>query len=274
MTSETSDDAIWVTFRLNNQLYALPADRIGEMLLLPATLPVPTQPAWIRGVTRVREDVVLVAEARTQFGLQAIKEETRALVELLSAREQDHRNWLDELERSMREGTRFALATDPHQCGFGKWYDNYRTDNLLLAAHLKRFDEPHKAIHALAARTLGMVREGQREQALSVIQQAREGVLHEMIQLFGTAKHLIEQSTREILIVLRGASPKAGLCVDAIARVGVIDSIQPIAQSPAGGGVINNVAQVGEDVVMLVDDAFLASSFASIGVAFDIQSAA
>ncbi|MCA9648037.1 MAG: CZB domain-containing protein, partial [Myxococcales bacterium] len=167
-----------------------------------------------------------------------------------------------------------ALATDPHQCGFGKWYDSYRTDNLLFAAHLKRFDEPHKAIHALAAKTLAMVTDGKREEALALIQAARETELNEMIQLFETAKHLVQESTREILIVLRGASPKAGLCVDAIARVGVINSVQGIAQSPAGGGVINNVAQVGDDVVMLVDEEFLANSFSSIGVAFEAQSAA
>lgn len=269
-----SEDAIWVTFRLNNQLYAMPADRIGEMLLLPPTLPVPTQPPWIRGVSRVRDDVVLVADARRQFGMQALSEETRALVELLSVREQDHRNWLDALEKSIKEGSRFALATDPHQCGFGKWYDVYRTDNLLLAAHLKRFDEPHKAIHALASETLAMVQDGKCEEALGVIRAAREGVLSEMIQLFGTARRLVEESTREILVVLRGASPKAGLCVDAIARVGVIDSMQNIRQTPGGGGVISSVAQVGDDVVMLIDDDFLSASFSSIGVSIGVRSAA
>jgi hypothetical protein len=50
-------------------------------------------------------------------------------------REQDHRNWLAELEACVREHRPFGMARDPHQCKFGLWYDRYKTEDRRLKTH-------------------------------------------------------------------------------------------------------------------------------------------
>jgi purine-binding chemotaxis protein CheW len=83
------------------------------------------------------------------MGLTSAVEETESFCALMQQREQDHRNWLNELEASSRP---FTLATDPHQCAFGKWYDKFKAENAWVAALLKKFDVPHRQIHGMAIR--------------------------------------------------------------------------------------------------------------------------
>ena len=89
--------------------------------------------------------------------MPSLKEENEALCQLMEQRAQDHKRWVQELADSVVQSRRFKLATDPHQCAFGKWYDTYKTDNLLMSSFLKEFDEPHKKIHGMAMTVTEMV---------------------------------------------------------------------------------------------------------------------
>ena len=82
-------------------------------------------------------------DLRVRLGMIPLKKEIDDLVDLMKQREQDHRKWLEELESSVRQQREFKLATDPHKCAFGKWYDTFTTDNLTLGHALKKFDQPH-----------------------------------------------------------------------------------------------------------------------------------
>src|SRR5690242_20600600 len=91
---------------------------------------------------------------------------------LMSDREEDHRKWLGELERSAAEGAEFRLATDPHKCAFGPWY---RPECTWTAALLRRLERPHTEIHAIAAMSGELLRAGKKEQAFQLIEQKRSG---------------------------------------------------------------------------------------------------
>ncbi|MCP4584299.1 MAG: HAMP domain-containing protein [candidate division Zixibacteria bacterium] len=82
---------------------------------------------------------------------QAIAEEggARFLVE----KEVDHLKWVNALTEVFILNKEFDKQTDPHKCGFGKWYDGllnseeYKHFDDATKALLSKIDEPHKNLH-------------------------------------------------------------------------------------------------------------------------------
>jgi purine-binding chemotaxis protein CheW len=128
MNQEIRDDIPWVIFRLGQQPFGLSAFDTREMLALPEVTPIPRAPEYIRGVINLRGEVITLVDLRLRLGLPSSKVEKEELIRLLEQREQDHKNWLGELESSVREKRSFHLTTDPHACAFGRWYDNFKTE--------------------------------------------------------------------------------------------------------------------------------------------------
>jgi purine-binding chemotaxis protein CheW len=151
-----STDMPWVIFHLLDEQFAVSANHVREMVAMPKVVPVPQTPDYIRGVINLRDQVIPVMDLRLRMGMTSLVDETEDLIQLLDQREQDHKNWIAELESSVREQREFKLATDPHKCAFGKWYDNFKTENRILAGCLRKFDAPHQKIHAIAVNVKGM----------------------------------------------------------------------------------------------------------------------
>ncbi len=124
-----STDMPWVIFHLLDEQFAVSANHVREMVAMPKVVPVPQTPDYIRGVINLRGQVMPVMDLRLRMEMTSLVDETEDLIHLLDQREQDHKNWITELESSVREHREFKLATDPHKCAFGKWYDNFKTEN-------------------------------------------------------------------------------------------------------------------------------------------------
>lgn len=192
----------YVIFRLLDQQYAISSYYVREMVLLPKVAPVPQTPSYVRGVINLRGKVLPVFDLRQRMGMQSFTGELEDLISLLDQRERDHRNWLSELESSVRERRDFKLATDPHKCAFGKWYDNFTTDNRTLDTCLRRFDAPHREIHGIALKVRDLVAVGDFDAAHELIQQTKDNALAEMIKLFAEVRRLLLEDQREIVICL------------------------------------------------------------------------
>jgi len=249
----------WVTFRLGERFFGIESSCVMEMLVLPELSQLPSPADFIRGVMNLRGTVILVVDLRKRMKMQSVSQDVEALVELLGKREQDHMNWINELENSTREGREFKLTTNPHACAFGKWYDAYKATNVILENHLKKFDTPHKRIHALGTEVVEMVKKGRKEEALKLIESEKKGTLAILVGLFAEAKKLMRETLREIVIVLRHNDRTVGLTVDAIESVehlkeGSIDAIQGLAAQLKDGLVTKTgKTQKGEKIVMLVN---------------------
>lgn len=213
----------WVIFDLMDGKFALSAGEIREMAAMPPVTRVPGTPAFIRGVINLRGRVIPVTDLRMKLGMVSRTREIEDLVRLMTQREQDHKNWIAELEASVTERRAFKLATDPHQCAFGKWYDHYRTDNRMLASCLRKFDDPHKKIHGIADEVKKLEEEGDFKGALDIIHRTREKELSEMVRLFAEARDLIRKSDREIALILEAGGRTFAVCVDAVESVEKLD---------------------------------------------------
>jgi methyl-accepting chemotaxis protein len=101
----------------------------------------------------------------------------------LAQREVDHLNWAAKVSGFLLDDriADLAVETDPHKCGFGKWYygkDRAHAEELIPAIKplLAQIEEPHKKLHESATAIKGQEREKAREIYLSQTIPALHGV--------------------------------------------------------------------------------------------------
>ena len=208
----------WVVVQVQKELFGINCGAVKELTAVPAVTRMPKQPPHMRGVFNLRGKVMPVFDLRTRLGLPSLKDEDQAFIAQLRQREKDHRAWMAELEASIREKRAFGLTTDPHQCAFGRWYDSFRSESLLLTGLLKKFDGPHREVHAVGARARALFEQGKADEALVQIETARRGALHRLLDSFAAVYELLAQEAREVAVVVDAAQPRA-LAVDSVVSV-------------------------------------------------------
>ena len=238
----------WVIVEINHQAFALSAGLLQQIIMLPEVTAVPELPGYIRGVIHLRGRVVPLIDLRRRMGMATVAQEIEDFCRLMDARENDHRNWLNELQASIRERRPFRLTTDPHQCAFGRWYDCYQPPDPWLGALLKKFVAPHQTIHALAAQVQGMQDQGSLEQAARRVHGTGVRVLGEMIRLFAELRALVRCSRRETVAVLTLSNRWVAVTVDlavAVERLTVEEL--PAATRTGSDGMIRNLGKRSRD---------------------------
>lgn len=183
--------------------------------------PTPFRIRGLIGALRYRGSIVPVFDLTLLVGMALRSEQKEELLTVLSAREQDHIDWLDALIASVRDATPFTKARDPTQCAFGKWYSRFETRDRELATILARFDEPHRRIHALADRMLDLSAEGRVEHALEQLSIERHTTLMHLRRLFAKARRQIRDSMKTVLLFLTcdGGTPVLALRLDEIGDI-------------------------------------------------------
>ncbi|TVZ40493.1 chemoreceptor zinc-binding protein [Alteromonadaceae bacterium 2753L.S.0a.02] len=147
------------------------------------------------------------------------------LIGLLAARREDHIKWIAALEHSIHSGEPFTKAIDPHQCAFGIWYDNYKPSDHELQKILENFDEPHKAIHALAEELLSIARDkGDIAEAEQRLEQEKRSTLKQLLNLFDEATQRLEALDKPVVLVLDDGTRKFGLQVESIGDIKQFDA--------------------------------------------------
>jgi chemotaxis signal transduction protein len=204
-------------------LYAFPSEAVDEMASLARVHPVPEVPPHIRGVIDLRGQVVTVVDLRVRLGLPSAADDLRALLATFEAREQDHRKWIDALDVAIRERRDFTLATDPHRCAFGRWYDSLKTNNVMLATQLKKIDQPHQRVHRRGAEALALSAAGQHDQAQALARDIRERDLAGTLALFAETRKALTEAHREVVVVARGTTGRFAVAVDGIEAVERLD---------------------------------------------------
>ncbi len=250
----------WAIIQLKNERFAIASRDVSEMLRLPEVTRVPGLPDHIRGVISLRGRVLPLIDLRKRLGMVSAEEDIEGFERVMAQREQDHRNWLAELEASVRERRKFNLTTDPHQCAFGKWYDTYRPDNVWVGSLLRKFEEPHQRIHGAGETVRQLVSEARYEQAARLIALARETLLSSMMVLFANLKDLVREVRREIAVVLAGSGGSFAVCADAAVSVEKLaeGSLEPLpAQTVIGyHGLVQRAARrIHDSQVLLVIEA-------------------
>lgn len=209
----------WVIFTLQKTLFAVSAEFVQSMVNTPQAASVPHTPGFVRGVINLRGVVVPLLDLRSRLGMPSFLGEVEEFCALMDQREEDHKNWLRELEAAVHENREFTLATDPHKCAFGKWYDSFRPESYALSMLMKKFDNPHRKIHGIAAQVISLAKGGDLNGALKIIEQCRENELAELVSLFEKARKNYRENNNEVSIVLEVENNLFAFAVDTIESV-------------------------------------------------------
>lgn len=225
-------DHPWALCKLGGDIYGISYKNIVSIVILDQVISISHAPDFIRSAIDFRDKIIHIIDLRKMLGIKSIQEEVSELTGVLIGRKQDHINWLSELMNSVEEKREFKLTTDPHACAFGKWYDFFKTDDLMLKFLLEKFDKPHRKIHSIGVDVKHLEESGDYFAAAQLIAYTKNNELKEMISLFETLIKEYIESKREIVIVLRNDEKTLGIIVDEVI------SVEPLLQET--GKIIEN----------------------------------
>lgn len=249
----------WVISIIKNQKFALSSLYVQEMVLVPRIVSVPRAPIEVRGVINLRGRVLPLLDMRRMFGMPAMSDECDAFIELLNAREQDHKNWLGKLDTAVQNHELFTGELDPHKCAFGKWYDAFTTDDLILKGMLKRFDAPHKAIHGVGAKANEFIQNGKFEEAENLVEETRHRELAQLMDVFNKTRDRLRESHFEIAVICKDETRSIAVTVDSVEVVEKLDpdafDEAPMQELGEHGRLVCGVGRsVGaSELIMLID---------------------
>ncbi len=242
-------------FQCSESKFAFQLDKVKEIIRMPELTTIPDSNPNIRGVVNLRDKIIPVYDLRKIMGFKTSQEEDSELIEMLKEREQDHKNWLDELTKSVQENREFKLTTDPHQCKFGKWYYNFKTNNLILASFLERFEQPHAKVHEIAIEVNKVRMAGDIELAQEICDVARATKLKNMVDLFHDLYDVIQKSRREFAIILEVDSELKAINADRILSIQTIDNdaLESINDS-IDNNYIDKVFKADSDIILILSN--------------------
>jgi purine-binding chemotaxis protein CheW len=229
--TQTGSERMFLLLRAQQQIVAVECVRVRELVISVEATAVPHAPDWALGVFNWRGKILPLVDLRLRLGLPAWKAELEELAGIMTARAVDHMEWMEELYRSVEERRPFQKTTDPHACAFGRWYDNFRSDNLVVSGVLRKMDAPHKAIHALAVKVERAKAAGRFEDAERMIEEARNTTLSRLLNLMEHFEQAIWDGYRPVTAVLEEDGALMGLMADGVEAVERIDpaSAEPLA---------------------------------------------
>lgn len=75
--------AYYITFRLGDELFAIPVAQVREVLDMSVITRVPKAPGYMRGVVNVRGSAIPVVDLRVKFGLSAVPDSVNTRIVVL-----------------------------------------------------------------------------------------------------------------------------------------------------------------------------------------------
>lgn len=252
----------WLIFKLQNRYFSVNSGDVNSIFQLEQEVTaVPGYSENVRGIINLRGDIFPVLELRRILEIISFEKEHQEFSNMLDMRKQDHVNWVNALQHCVEDGNgckgNFKLATDPHKCAFGKWYDSYQAKDQTVAFHLKKIDDPHRKLHETAGKIFeceGIADEDLRKKKTSeLLYKAKHEYMPLILNLIDETKGVLEKSHRDMCVVLENEGHSFGILVDEVCSVEEIefvgkeseikkmlqtDLVKGIAQCPSVNGQI------------------------------------
>ena len=213
-----------VIFRVADNLYAIDSSVTIALTEFPDNItPIQKSEKFELGVMQLRNQIVPVMSMRSLFGCKSSEEEYEDFKAMIDIRKNDHIKWVNELKNSVSENREFTLTTDPHQCAFGKWYDNFSTDIQSINFHMKKIDSPHTLLHEIAIEVEKCKKEKNEEirekKLLDLLNKAEKQYMEKVLELLDKTKDIFKDHYHDMVIVIMQNNRFVGLAVDEILTV-------------------------------------------------------
>lgn len=219
----------YIVFKLAEDTYCISSRYISTLLQMPEFSKIPAVPANVMGMFQYRNSAIQLLDLRTTLGMKSTVQEYETFSTMIDARKQDHIRWVQELERASIKGDPFTLGKNPHECAFGKWYDNFHTDNHAVALHLNKIDKPHRELHAAADEVERCQQNcescGRGECLKDILKRVKEENMPKILELLDETKEVFREMVyREMVLLLDGT--KWGIVVDEVVAVDDLEVIE------------------------------------------------
>lgn len=213
----------WLLFTLAGNHFAINTRHVNGIMICPKDLTcLPDSPPYVRGLFMLRNNIVRLLDLRMLFGLETLHDECEQFCDTLEQHKQDAVNWVKELERCVSNNEPFSLAIDPNKCAFGKWYANYKSDNVLITQHLRKMQEPHRRLHEMAPKIAQCTLLNDQPEPHNVNKNMEELLTvwePRIVTLMEEAKDIYRDSCREMAIIIENGDRRLGLIVDQVLSV-------------------------------------------------------
>lgn len=224
MCEELNNEFPWLVFSIHEEQFAINSKYVASILHKNEEIVfVPHEHDYVKGLITFRESPIKLIDMRRLLNEESIEHEMAAFNEMIDKRKNDHIKWVNELERCSHDGEHFGLATDPHKCEFGKWYDNFQTDILTIQFHMNKIEEPHRLLHESASEYNACARDCahcERPECLKVIvERAKTEYVAEVLELLDEAKNVFKDYFKEMIIAVEAGDYTFGFLVDEVIAV-------------------------------------------------------
>lgn len=210
----------WIVFNLCQSKFAVSSDMVSGMTEVPSEIiSVPSDNKALAGVSVIRGQIVPLINLREFFGMKSLEDEYESFKEMLDQRKKEHIEWTNELKRCLETGDNFGLITDPHQCKFGTWIDEFSSERNDLNAHVAHISKPHSKLHKVAQEIF----------AEGISDAEKEGMLYEaeffympkILSLIEEAKDVFKENFKGIVLLVQpeGSEKTIGLMCDEVYSV-------------------------------------------------------
>ncbi|WP_321777853.1 chemotaxis protein CheW [Sulfurimonas sp.] len=140
-----------IVFSVGSSRYALDIENIQRIIQVFDMSEIPNAHKFIDGMMSYEGKVIKVVSFRKIIGLLTYDEE---LVQLFDKLKKAHQAWVDELEISIKNGSKFTRELDPNKCELGKWLNAFNSYDDEIGKTFKRLYENHKNLYITGANIL------------------------------------------------------------------------------------------------------------------------
>lgn len=227
--SVLEENNLFIIFKSNKGIFCVDSKQISTIIPLPDFQTVPGARPFVTGMFMHRNSVIEMFDLRSAFHIPTLNEEYESFSQMIDNRKQDHINWVVALERSLTTGEKFTLATDPHKCAFGKWYDQYPFGDDEASRNLKKVEEPHKRLHEAAGKMKECAQNCdtcERDKCLKeILREAKEECMPVIIGLLDETKESFRSTVyHEMVLILEDL--EMGIVVDEVMSVEKLTDVE------------------------------------------------
>ncbi len=106
---------------INRQNYLLNSEKIKEILKYPTIKPLAESSKYIEGIISHKEKIIPIMSIRKLLGFQSFSQEQ---LELIQKMINEHKDWMQEFENSVKESRAFLKSVDSNRCTLGIWIND------------------------------------------------------------------------------------------------------------------------------------------------------
>lgn len=219
----------WIIFKVRDNDYSVNSENVISIVEMPNNIiQVPDVQQYIRGIMDLRGSIIPLIDLKVVFGAKSYKDIINEFSDAIQKVKKDCLDWINELERCIQNEELFTLKTGVRQCGLGKWFYSYNSDDFTINNHLSKLEQPHNMLHDKVKcyiDTLNndkLTQEEKNNIYSDILYKAKTDFVPKIIDILTDTQSLLKESLKEMIIVIEYNNFKAGIIVD---KVNAIENV-------------------------------------------------